>query len=363
MAAPDWRRLTLWVVAVALVYAAFGYFCLYTLGGYAAETRAMRAALVASPTVGTAPSPAVPVPSQLAGPAQVLVGARLNRIADIAPLEGAWTADFTLWFRWDDAALDPGKDFGVVNGQILQQDRLTSVVRGATRYEEYHVVARISQPFDALRFPFGEDVVRVRIEDKGHGLDRLRFVADERNSAIPADAMPPNVDQHQPFLTVKSRMAATGSADPSAASADTRSRSEFIFGAVLEPKSFNIALRLFQALWVSVAVALLALFIKPIMIDCRFGLPIGAFFASVSNNSVVSSVVPRAAGRTLSDMITSLSLLTIFLVLVQSVIALYLFDTLGREQLARKFDRVSFVVILLGYLIVSVLLPLAAQSR
>ncbi len=147
------------------------------------------------------------------------------------------------------------------------------------------------------------------------------------------------------------------------ASENERSRSQFIFGAVLEPKGLNIALRLFQALLVSVAVALLALFIKPIMIDCRFGLPIGAFFASVSNNAVVSSVVPRAAGRTLSDMVTTLSLLTIFLVLVQSVIALYVFDALGREQVVRKFDRISFVVIFVGFVVVGVLLPLAAQNR
>lgn len=71
--------------------------------------------------------------------------------------------------------------------------------------------------------------------------------------------------------------------------------------------------------------------------------------------------LPRAGSLTLSDMINSLSLLTIFLVLVQSVIALYVFDTLGREQVARKFDRICFVVILVGYAVVSVALPLVAR--
>ncbi|HMA06698.1 MAG TPA: hypothetical protein VKP68_02480 [Ramlibacter sp.] len=365
IATRDRQLVALWAVAVLLAYAVFGYFAVHTLENYAVGTRALRASMAVSPTVGAAPA-ASPAAST-SGPAsqEVLVGARLNRISDVAPTEGAWTADFTLWFRWDDPALSPGKDFGLVNGQIIQQDKLTSVARGATRYEEYHVVARMSQAFDALRFPFGEDVVVVRIEDKGHGVDRLRFVADRQGSTVAPEGMPPNLDLSQPLVAVKTRVVPPRPAEPDSASVsgDERSRSQFIFGAVLEPKGLNIALRLFQALLVSVAVALLALFIKPIMIDCRFGLPIGAFFAAVSNNSMVSSVVPRAAGRTLSDMVTTLSLLTIFLVLVQSVIALYVFDTLGREQVVRKFDRISFVVILVGFLVVGVLLPLAAQGR
>lgn len=362
VAARDRNLVALWAVALVLVYAVFGFFAVQTLENYGAETRAIRASMAVSPTVGAAPAarPAAPAPG--AASQEVLVGARLNRISEIVPTEGAWTADFTLWFRWDDPALSPGKDFNIVSGQIVQLDKLTSVVRGATRYEEYHVVARISQPFDALRFPFGGDVMLVRIEDKGHGLDRLRFVADQRNSAVAPDAMPPNADLSQPFAAVKIRMAPPGSADPASASESARSRSQFIFGAVVEFKGMNIALRLFQALLVSVAVALLALFIKPIMIDCRFGLPIGAFFASVSNNAVVSAIVPRAASRTLSDMVTTLSLFTIFLVLVQSVIALYVFDTLGREQVARKFDRISLIVILAGYVIVSAALPFAART-
>jgi hypothetical protein len=361
MAGRDRQWVMLWAIALVAVYAAFGYLGVRKMSDYAAQTRAFRTSMFVSS--GTGPGAAANVPTAGAASREVLVGARLNRISDVTLAEGAWTADFTIWFRWDDPALEPGRDLRIVDGQIIGQDKLTSVVRGTTRYEEYHVVARISHPFDALRFPFGEDAVRVRIEDKVHGLDRLHFVADQRNSGVAPDAMPPNADLSQPFVGVRTRVAPAGSADPAAESEAARSRSQFIFGAVLELNGLNIALRLFQALLVSVAVALLALFIKPIMIDCRFGLPIGAFFASVSNNAVVASVVPRAGGRTLSDLFTTLSLLTIFLVLVQSVIALYAFDTLGREQTVRRFDRVSFFVILVGYVVVAVLLPLAARLR
>jgi hypothetical protein len=46
---------------------------------------------------------------------------------------------------------------------------------------------------------------------------------------------------------------------------------------------------------------------------------------------------------------------------VQSAVSLYILDTLGRPQLSRFFDRVYFVVILLGYLSLNLALPLAAR--
>ncbi len=87
----------------------------------------------------------------------------------------------------------------------------------------------------------------------------------------------------------------------------------------------------------------------------------GGFFASVGNNIFVASILPHADRLTLADMINTVSLFTIFLILVQSVISLYIFDTMGRERLSRFFDRVSFAVFLIGYVAVNLALPLAAR--
>jgi len=64
----------------------------------------------------------------------------------------------------------------------------------------------------------------------------------------------------------------------------------------------------------------------------------------------------------LADMVTGIGLATIFLVLAESVISLYVFDSKGREKLSRLLDKTTFVVLLLGYVILNVLLPLAAKS-
>ena len=50
----------------------------------------------------------------------------------------------------------------------------------------------------------------------------------------------------------------------------------------------------------------------------------------------------------------------VFLTLVQSTISLYLFDIRGEEALSRRFDRVSILVLIPGYVILNVLLAWVA---
>jgi hypothetical protein len=94
-----------------------------------------------------------------------------------------------------------------------------------------------------------------------------------------------------------------------------------------------------------VATAVLALFIKPIHVDPRFGLGVGAVFAAIGNMIAVASFLSRAQQATLTDMVNILGLVTIFLTLVQSI-SLYQYDSMGLEKLSRFFDRVSFAVFL-----------------
>ena len=53
----------------------------------------------------------------------------------------------------------------------------------------------------------------------------------------------------------------------------------------------------------------------------------------------------------------------VFLTLVQSTISLYLFDIRGEEALSRRFDRVSVLVLIPGYVILNVLLAWVAAVQ
>jgi hypothetical protein len=124
----------------------------------------------------------------------------------------------------------------------------------------------------------------------------------------------------------------------------------------------EVYMKLFQALFASVAIAFIVFFIKPIHVDPRFGLGVGALFATVGNNIFVGTMLPPAEGITLIAMVNAIGMATIFLTLVQSTISLYILDTMGKEKLRRFFDKVSFVAFLVGYAVVNLVLPLAARS-
>jgi hypothetical protein len=103
-------------------------------------------------------------------------------------------------------------------------------------------------------------------------------------------------------------------------------------------------------------------FIRPIHVDPRFGLGVGAVFAAVGNNIAAGDLIPITDRFTLTAMVNALGFATIFLTLVQSTISLYIEDTLGREGLRRLFDHVSFGVFLLGYAALNLIWPLVARS-
>jgi hypothetical protein len=352
------RFVVLWTAGLLLLYAAGGYFGVSLLRGYAVETTTARDAWVKSSTAVA--NPALPPGSK---PAGVQVSLNMNRFGEFALKESAWTADFDIAFRWTGDGVNPGETFRIANGQILQREKGTSYQRGEERYAEYRVIARMVKPFDASRFPFSDEGLGIQVEDATRRMDTLRYVADDRNTGARPESIPRNLKLVRTLTGVRTRLAG-GAVDESGArgsAADTYS--QFFFAMLIVPGSIGIYLKLFQALFASVARTLLALDIKPTHVDCRFGLPVGGFFASVANNIYVATLLPSADRLTMTDMTNTVSLVTIFLVLVQSVISLHIFDTMGRERLSRYFDMVSVAVFATGYVGLNIALPIAARPQ
>jgi hypothetical protein len=285
----------------------------------------------------------------------------INRIGEFAVKESSWSADFDIWFRWSGDGIKPGENFQVVNGQIDQREKQDTHVSGGQHYERYRVKARLTKFFDASRFPFSDQGLTIQVEDSAHKAERLRYVADEQESGINRSGVPQVLKITKSLAMVKVHSYKSTRGDPQLSSNAADVRSRFTFGMLVSPPGSVSYLKMFQALFVSVAIGLIVFFIKPIHVDPRFGLGIGALFAAVGNNIFVGSMLPPAEGITLVAMINAIGLATIFLTLVQSAISLYIEDTLGQEKLRRFFDKVSFVVFFMGYAVVNLFLPLAAR--
>lgn len=356
-----YRFVILWAVGILLLYGIGGYVGVRTLQGYKVETEKFRQAWIESTTTELGVrTPDIQIPSE-AKPIEVLVGIYINRIGEFSIKEGGWSADFDIWFRWTGNGIKPGENFNVVNGQIDLREETQRYVKGSEYYERYHVKARLTKHLDPSRFPFSDEALTIQVEDEIHGAETLRYVADEPGSDIYRIGVPQRLKIAKSFVTVKLHSYGSGRGDPRlpVRAADVHSR--FVFAMLVFPRSTGLFVMMFQALFASVAIAFVAFFIKPIHVDPRFGLGVGAFFAGVGNNIFVGTMLPQTEGISLTNMVNAIGLGTIFLTLVQSTISLYILDTMGREMLRRFFDKISFVVFLIGYAVVNLMLVFAAK--
>jgi hypothetical protein len=356
-----YRFVLLWAVGIFFLYCIVGYIGVCTLQGYKTETETFRQAQINAATTGEKAGVSGITGPPGAKPVDVLVGIYINSIGEVSLKDSTWSADFDIWFRWTGDGVSPGKNLEIVNGQIDQRDKKETYTAGRVHYERYRLRGRLAKSFDPSRFPFNDEGLTIEVEDGTDGAARLRYIADEQGSGINRSGVHQGLGITKSLMAVKSHSYESRRGDPRLPSDATDVHSRLIFAMLVSPRSAAVYLKLFQALFASIAIAFIVFFIKPIHVDPRFGLGIGAAFAAVGNNIFVGSLLPPSGGMTLSGMVNAIGLATIFLTLVQSTISLYILDTMGKEKLRLFFDKVSFTVFVAGYGVVNLLLPLAAR--
>jgi hypothetical protein len=350
-----------WIVGLLVLYGAVAFFGVSSLHRYRAQAWSKVEALVASaaPESGAGSSA---VGAGGAAPVDVHVGTYINYIGDLLAAASSFKADFDIWFRWRGEAVSPGEHFQIVDGSVESKEKLDSYTEGDTHYERYRVQARIVTRFDTRRSPFGGGVVGFHIEDGMDGADRLRYVADEDGVGVDRDAVNPKWKIRKATGMVTNHRYPSRFGDLRLAEGSSEVHSRYSVGVSGAPSGWGIYASLFQALFVAIAIAFVAPFIKPIHVDPRFGLGIGAVFAAIGNNIVAGFALQNAEGITLAQIVNGVGLATIFLTIVQSTVSLYIYDSLGRQRLSRVFDMFCFAAFFVGYLAVNIALPMAARG-
>lgn len=362
---PQDRRLILfWSVGLVLFYILVGALIIpWVRQNKLAEDQRLQA-LIESPTTQLgATYTEAPPPGYEGAPAEVQAGVYLNQIPDISLRDFYWTVDFLVWFTWEGEGLDPGETFAITGGQILSREKVAESVQGTTHYARYHVTAQVYKFFDVSRFPLNQYVLTLAVEDSQHPAYALRYVADAQNSAVgPRVRILEGVRIIQSAALVKLQTYPTGLGDPTLPPGYQPAYSTFIYGVWTSSPGLRFYLKLFLALFVSVLLAISVFFIKPTDVDPRFGLGVGALFASVANAYIISSSLPPSGGVVLVDMVNSLGVATIFLTVVESILSLYLYDIRDKQALSRRLDRVSAAIFLVAYIALNVAIPLAALA-
>jgi hypothetical protein len=287
----------------------------------------------------------------------VQVGISIEKISDFSIKNVAWNSDFYVWFKWqqppDDPTFDPGEAFQVVAGTIQNKQKVVDTINGNEHYALYRVSASINYPFDVSRYPLDDHLLTMFIQDPVH--PQIQYIADTNNSRVDPAIHIPGYFITRTVMGVKTISENTTLGNPSG----SKDSAQFGFGIFIYRQGFGFYLKLFQALFAAVGVALMAGFFKAHE-EIRIELLVGGFFAAVANSYITSTYLPDTGIMTLLDQINLLGLTTIFICLVQTVISSRIAIN-GNQDFSKRFDQVSFGIIAFVYIALNIALPLSAQ--
>ena len=281
----------------------------------------------------------------------VEAGVYVDRIYNLSIPDTRWNVDFYIWFLWSGDGIEPGKNFQVVDGAILTK-RLevhTDTDRGAQHYELYRVTAEITKLFNIARFPLDDHLLTLRIEDTTAQHYDLWYVPDSRGSSVSSRVQIPGYVIYNAKLVEKKHSYKTRRGDPRLSLDYKATYSQLIYGISIKRGGWGLYLKMFFGFFASVAVALLAFYVRPAGYGSKFQLGVGAFFAAIASTYIVSRHVPLHDVFGLTEFVTSASLATVFLTILTSVILVWIHDHLKDLALAKQLDMAAHLVFLVGY--------------
>lgn len=292
---------------------------------------------------------------------KVLVGAYVKSLHAMSLHDNNYTIDFYLWFRWkpeewkqvakegEEAPKLPFETFEIVGASTVEKE----VDQQVDGYAALRVKAELTQFWNVERFPFDDHVLRIVVEDAASETHLLQYEADTEGSTLAPEFVVPGWTPKPLIARLGKHEYHTSFGDPNL---PTGSKSEYgrvTFEIPIVRQGLGMFLKLFTGLFVSVAIALVAFFVRATEVDPRFGLPVGALFASIASEYVVASALPDSSAVTLADQLHLVSFLAILAVVIESARALSLLQTEedGVEERVQKMDRRTFVGVAVTWLV------------
>ncbi|MEO5916410.1 MAG: hypothetical protein ABIS50_19395 [Luteolibacter sp.] len=304
----------------------------------------LMAALNVAAQQGTAP------PSAAAGPTEVTVGTYVNQIYAMNLKENVFTVDFYIWFRWKGNTVNPIETFELMNGKIEEKKLVPTRDIGDEHYAQARITAVINKFWDVSRFPLDSHDLTIFIEDQDNDITRLRYVADAQNTGFDKDlkVLGYKVTGSQPSITDNHYN--TNYGDISLPVGNESIYSRYGYAVLASRAGYSYFLKLFSTIFISAMVGFLAFLVKPVDLDPRFGLGVGALFAVVASTFIISSELPDSDRMTMADRINTASMVMIFLSLIQSAIALKIYERSENGRLtANRLDSICIAAFPMVY--------------
>lgn len=288
-----------------------------------------------------------------AEPGKVIVGTYINKMAEVSFKESKFTLDFYVWFRWKPvgelADYKPLESFEIINGR---RDGMASIVEkpiGDMQYASARITATIFKNWALESFPFDSHRVQVHLEDSKFVDSALVFEPDLTNSRLGDEIGLPGW-QLSGFAAQASQKEYQSNYGDTTQPTDAKSSySRLTFGMDMHRAGLGSAIKLMSTVVFATLVAFVAFGIRPVDVDPRFGLGVGALFAVAASAFVVASTVPESALLTVADQVHMIAMGFIFASVVQSAFCLK-WDEAGEEAKWKRLDKWCMIGFPLAFL-------------
>lgn len=286
--------------------------------------------------------------SEFKKPVQCYVGIYIVSLSDADLRSGTCQADFWVWFRWRDATINPLESLEVINGVIDEKSGDTrKTLKDGYEYACQRIRATIRQKWNVSRFPLDTQRILISLEDAEMESDRFVFIPDKEGSRISPAVDMPGWTIERFSVSTQSQVYETNYGDTDLPTGASSEYSRVVVSLDLRRPGLGLFFKLFTGLFVAVGIALVSIAIRPTDLDPRFGLPVGAMFASIASQYVISSVLPDSADFTLADQLHVVAVGVIFLALLESVVSLFL-TYAEMQQAARRLDAAFLIMLAIG---------------
>lgn len=356
------KYLWAWIAVMAVVYLAIGMLSISVVQGEKTSSAASHALRMAPGQVEpgrTAPDD-VPATGTFV---PVNIGVYLDGIDNFSIKDSFWSTTFFIWFRWSgDRALDPGKNFQLVDAKIEKKELLEEHFGAdGNNYQRYRVTAKVVKFFNTTRVPLDDHMLNLQVEDGSRDASKLRYVADEESN-VSSRVRVPGYALTGFSQVVKNHTYKTAYGDPRVAKGEHKTYTDLNVAITLKRSSMGVFFKGFIGLFAGMLLTFTSFLIRASEGGPRVSMPVGSYFGAVANSYLVSSMVPSSGQFGLVEYVSFLGLFTIFTCLLSTVVSMYIWHIRGDKEFSRAFDKVTLLVIGLGYVIINVLLPLSAYT-
>jgi hypothetical protein len=292
--------------------------------------------------------------SAQAQPEKVKVGVFVKSIYDISMTNGEYSTTFDLWFLHKKDSLEIEKNFEIANNKTFQIQSSSLEKLNGWNWVSAKIVGKMQQDWITHNFPFDKQVLLIKLENTLYDNRQVVFEPDVAGSKLDKNFSLTGWEIEKFEIKHNPSKYETSYGDPSL-SEESSEYSAVDILIYIKRNSWGLFFKVFLGLYIALLIASLVFVVPAADLNSKFGLAIGGLFAAVGNKYIVDSSLPESNAFTLSDQIHALTFSFILFYILLSALT-HSIQNKGKEDLAKKIDRMLLWLAPLGYFLINILL-------